>query len=197
MKFLKYYWYFIGYYLNIQFQRIIFHENSPERKLYDADLYALMLHHSIRQTYDGKPYFYHVKDVATRVCKYKDLIDDKDLYVAYVSALLHDSIEDCNMTYNDVKGYWGKDIADTVYACTELRGRNRKERHGKEYIETLQVSFIGTFVKMCDIQSNIERAKNYGHRMFYTYKKEWKTVKENLYTEEFDVLFTDIEELLK
>jgi len=197
MKFLKYYWYFIEYYTTTKNFISYLRKSPDEMKLYQADLYALLLHHSIRQTYDGKPYFYHVKDVAMRTLKYNHLLNDKQIYTAYVGALLHDAIEDCNMTYNDIKKEWGIDIANTVYACTELRGKNRKERHGQEYFDTLKVSFVGTFVKLCDIQSNIERAKNSGHSMFKAYKREWKKVKSELYTEEFDPIFVDIERLLK
>lgn len=197
MKFLKYYYYFIGYYVYIQYHRLIFAQDDPARKLYNVDLYALLMHHSIRQTYDGKPYFYHVKQVALNVCKYKHLLKDSQLEQAYVGALLHDAIEDCNLTYNDIKKDWGLVIADIVYACTELKGKNRKERHGQEYFDTLKVSYLGTFVKVCDILANVEQSIKTGNSMLKAYKKEWPKVEDELYTEEFDELFTDVKMLLR
>lgn len=200
MKLFKYYYYFIEYYLTIQIQRLwlFIHsqEDTASYQLLSGDYYALMLHHSIRQVYDGKPYFVHVKDVALNVCKYNYLLKPEQLYDAYMIALLHDAIEDCNMTYNDVKNQFGETIADGVYACTELKGKNRKERHGQEYFDTLKVSYLGTFVKLCDILSNVNQSVKTGHGMFKAYKKEFPEVKLELYTEEFDPLFNDIGMLL-
>ena len=197
MKFLKYYYYFIGYYVYIQYHRLIFAQDDPARKLYDADLYALLTHHSIRQTYDGKPYFYHVKQVALNVCKYKHLLKDTQLEAAYIGALFHDLIEDCNLTYNDIKENWGIVIADIVYACTELKGKNRKERHGPEYFKVLGTSYLGIFVKACDILANVEQSVKTGNSMLKAYKKEWPNTEEQIYTEEFDQLFTDIRTILE
>lgn len=193
---IKYWFYFIQYYFSTLFN-IVWFKNTTVEKLYRADMFALLMHHKITQRYDGKPYFYHVKDVALNACMYKDLLqNEEEMYLTYVGALLHDAIEDCNLTYNDIKATWGVEIAEIVYACTELRGKNRKERHGQEYIDTLVASRLGTFVKLCDILSNVHRSFTTGHRMLNAYKKEFPKVKEQLYREEFDIIFSDIEKYL-
>lgn len=197
MKFLKYYYYLIEYYLTIQYFLILSKKDSASYKIYKANLYALKMHHKIRQTYNGKPYFYHVKEVALNVCTYSYLLKTHQIFPAYVGALLHDSIEDCNLTYNDIKTDWGLVIADIVFACTELKGKNRKERHGPEYFDVLKVSYLGTFVKICDILANVTNSVKTKHTMLKAYKKEWTNVKEQLHTEEFEQLFESVEKLLK
>ena len=188
----KYYFYFLVYYFKIQYQLLV--KVNP---LYLYDKFALMSHHAVRQSYNGRPYYYHTKSVANTVLQFS-ILDSYDLELAYAGALFHDLLEDCHMyTYNDIKKIWGKEIADIVYACTELRGHNRKERHGEEYIKTLKESRIGLYDKLCDIISNMTNAKETGHSMFSKYKKEFKKTKEQLYTEEFKEIFDAMESLIK
>jgi len=163
--------------------------------------YALKKHHSVRQTYDGYPYFFHLYQVFLNVIKWHKLTNCKtDINVLLCAALLHDTIEDvCSITYNNIVDEFGVEIADTVFTCTELRGKNRKERHGAEYVKLLQTDHKGRFVKICDIISNAERGFKTGSSMFKKYKKEFPQVKTELhdmignadykYTEMFTHLF--------
>lgn len=190
VKFLKYYFYFISYWLKIQYEIKFISD------LHKHDLFALMAHHSVRQTYDGRPYYYHVKSVAMTTLEFS-ILKGKELELAYIGALYHDLIEDCHQfTYNDVKKKHGVDIADIVYACTELRGKNRKERHGDEYIKTLKESKIGSYVKLCDIYSNMKNAKETGHSMLKAYKKEYPKTKKIFYSDEFKEIFDAFEILM-
>lgn len=186
MKTLIYYFYFIQYWLQIQFL-IIF-----KSKLHKYNLYALLTHHGVRQLYDKKPYYYHVNMVANTTLLF-NVLKDKELEIAYIVALFHDLIEDCRLTYNDIKNEFGIEIANGVYACTELRGKNRKERHGDEYVKGLQNNRIGLYVKLCDIYSNMSNAKQTGHSMFNAYVKEYPKNKKNFYTEEFKEIFDAFE----
>jgi ATP phosphoribosyltransferase regulatory subunit HisZ len=83
-----------------------------------------------------------VADIMTKY--YDDLgeLPDYDLYkMLYFAALFHDSIEDARLTYNDVlsiakeymtEGY-AKASTEIVYALTNEKGRNRKERANEKY----------------------------------------------------------------
>jgi (p)ppGpp synthase/HD superfamily hydrolase len=97
------------------------------------------------------------------------------------------------MTYNDVKQIFGKEVADIVYYCTELRGRNRYERHGEEYINGLISSKLASYVKLCDICANMTMGKKTGSSMLEKYRKEYKTKTLKLYREEFKEIFEYIE----
>lgn len=156
-----------------------------------------MTHHKVGQRYDKKyPYYYHLKMVSDFAIKFSYLLKPEDRTNAIIIALFHDLIEDCRLTYNDVKDAWGVVIADGVYACTELRGKNRKERHGPEYVRGLQESLLGTFDKLCDLIANMTMGKRTGSRMFPMYQKEYPNNRKNLYREEFNDMFIYFEKEL-
>lgn len=169
--------------------------NSTNYILYDAMRWALETHHSVRQKYDKKyPYFYHLNEVSKIAIMFRHLVENNP--VTFMIALFHDVIEDARLTYNDVKALWGKEVADGVFACTELRGKNRAERHGPLYFKTLRENRYGRFVKICDVIANMEQGLKTGSSMLEKYIKEYPHFKEELYSEEFKSMFTYIEEVI-
>ena len=84
----------------------------------------------------------------------------------------HDLIEDCRVSYNDVKDALGQEAADIVYAVTNEKGKNRKERANDKYYEGIRRTPGAVFVKLCDRIANIQYSKMTGSRMFEMYKKE-------------------------
>jgi (p)ppGpp synthase/HD superfamily hydrolase len=114
--------------------------------------------------------------------------------IEVVSSLLHDSVEDVHgINYNFIKDKYGYEVAEVVFACTELRGRNRTERHNQEYFDGLKANKSATFVKLCDIIANMEQGKLKGSNMLKKYIKEYPHVKEQLYVEKFKPMFDYIE----
>lgn len=151
------------------------------------------------------PYSFHLDLVAKQVDKFKHLLKFQDYLIAKCGAYGHDLIEDARLTYNDIKQLTiqtqmdvniSREVADVIYACTELRGRDRDERHGEEYIQGLKESRLGLFVKLCDISANIGFGVLTNSTMVKKYRKEFPRIKEQLYREEFDELFIYIEKLL-
>jgi (p)ppGpp synthase/HD superfamily hydrolase len=189
------YWsYFIYYYIEILIDINTSDDTNEANQIAHARMYALMTHHKVRQRYDGKyPYYYHLKMVSNFAILFSHLLTTEQRVNAIIIALLHDFIEDCRLTYNDVKEIWGVEIADGVYACTELRGKNHKERHGPEYIKGLQESYLGTYVKLCDITANMTMGQRTGSKMFPMYQKEYSHTKKQLYKEEFKEIFEYME----
>lgn len=162
------------------------------------------------QKYDGNlPYSFHLNLVAKQVEKFKYLLSDIDQDIVICGAWGHDLIEDARITYNDIKninifhrdglkgGFLSHKVADVIYACTELRGKNRNERHGPEYIQGLKDCRLGLFVKLCDIFANIGYGLLTNSSMVEKYRKEIPHLKEQLYTDEFKPIWDDIEWLLK
>jgi (p)ppGpp synthase/HD superfamily hydrolase len=84
----------------------------------------------------------------------------------------HDLIEDCRVSYNDVKDHLGQEVADIVYAVTNEKGKNRKERANDKYYEGIRNTPGAVFVKLCDRIANVQYSKMTGSRMFEMYKKE-------------------------
>jgi (p)ppGpp synthase/HD superfamily hydrolase len=121
---------------------------------------------------------------------YKHLLDDtKDYYTGdpyrgpkqeqvtlreacMVATFGHDLIEDCRVSYNDVKEHLGQESADIVYALTNDKGKNRKERAGEKYYSGIRNTPGAVFVKLCDRIANVQYSKMTKSRMFEMYKKE-------------------------
>jgi len=193
-NYITYYLYLIKYFFELKY---LIYFDKQNRELHNASYFAFKTHHSVRQRYDDKyPYYYHIKMVTSFVTLFKSCLSENDYKNAFKIACGHDLIEDCRLTYNDVKDAWGVVIADGVYACTELRGKNRKERHGPEYVTGLQESLLGTFVKLCDLIANMTMGKRTGSRMFSMYQKEYPNNRKNLYREEFNDIFIYFEKEL-
>lgn len=191
-NFIIYYAYYLWYWVWINYLIL----TSKDKRPYKSMMLAFKTHHGVRQRYGKKyPYFYHLRMVYQFVFQFNYLLPDyEDKYAVFLAALFHDVIEDCRMTYNDVVELLGKKVADIVFACTELRGRNRKERHGPEFIEGLKNSRLGTFTKMCDICANMTMGVREKSSMLDTYIKEYPKTKQELYTAEFHDIFQYIED---
>ena len=128
---------------------------------------AHQIHESVNQFYDGdKPYGYHLDMVAKEVYAYGHLVleGEDELLPLFMGAWFHDSIEDARLSYHDVKKIALKFgltqeqasmASEIVYALTNEKGRNRKERAGKRYYEGIRNPPYAPFVKMCDRMANI------------------------------------------
>jgi (p)ppGpp synthase/HD superfamily hydrolase len=84
----------------------------------------------------------------------------------------HDLIEDTRVSYNDVKTELGQEAADIIYAVTNDKGKNRKERAGVKYYQGIRDTPGAVFVKLCDRIANVQYGKMTKSRMFEMYKKE-------------------------
>lgn len=134
--------------------------------------WAFVCHAKVNQTYGGKanlPYTFHLECVHAQLVRIHPARTPVQECVAYG----HDLMEDARITYNDVKDRWGEGIAEGIYACTELRGRNRFERHGKEYTDGLSTNADGLIVKLADIAANASYSKLTGSTMYAKYREEW------------------------
>jgi (p)ppGpp synthase/HD superfamily hydrolase len=136
------------------------------------------------------PYSFHLRMVNQVAQDFKHLLDNtKDYYtgesyhnpkqnkVSLRDACMdstwgHDLIEDCRVSYNDVKEHLGQEAADIIYAVTNEKGKNRKERGGVKYYEGIRQTPGAVFVKLCDRIANVQYSKMTKSRMFEMYKKE-------------------------
>lgn len=134
--------------------------------------WAMQKHKDTNHLYDGKPYEYHlwmVSDIAKMFIHYiPELKRDHVIGACW----LHDTIEDCRVTYNDIKQEFGEELAEITYSLTEEKGRNRKERHNAKYWEGIRATPFATFVKLCDRAANIKHSLETKSSMFEKYRKE-------------------------
>jgi len=142
--------------------------NKVERAL----LVAEKVH--ANQSYDIFPYIYHIKQVVNIAKQFE--FDD---YIVSACAL-HDSMEDGNLSYNDIKKYFGEDVAEMVYAVTDELGRNRKERKSKTYPK-IKANWKAVAVKLCDRIANIRHSAEFTPDMIKMYSNEHEAFKKELF----------------
>lgn len=156
----------------------------------DKKKWILEQHSSTNHMYDTYlPYEFHLRMVNNVGQQFKHLLDGaKDYYtgdpiinpttqVSLQNACMlatwgHDLIEDTRVSYNDVKQNLGQEAADIIYALTNEKGKNRKERANEKYYEGIRKTPGAVFVKLCDRIANVQYSKMTGSRMFEMYKKE-------------------------
>jgi (p)ppGpp synthase/HD superfamily hydrolase len=150
-------------------------------------------HHNTNHFYDTYlPYEFHLRMVHQVAQDFKHLLDDtKDYFtdesyrgpnqdqVTLQNACLiatwgHDLIEDCRVSYNDVKQHLGQEAADIIYAVSNEKGKTRAERANDKYYEGIRNTSGAVFVKLCDRIANVQYSKMTKSRMFEMYKKENK-----------------------
>jgi len=93
---------------------------------------------------------------------------------------LHDTIEDCNVSLEDIKNIPMIDnhTPEIVYAVTNEEGKNRHERGLKTYPKIRETTKAIT-VKLSDRIANIEQCVSFCHvgrrpqRLFSMYEKDW------------------------
>ena len=131
------------------------------------------------QTYAGiYPYMKHLEDVVDVLRRFgqssRSPISDPSIAqypwtpTLVMAAYLHDTLEDTLLSYSDIRKEFGERVAEIVYAVTNERGRNRKERHEKTYPKILADEDAIT-LKIADRIANIE----HGGRLVGMYRKEW------------------------
>lgn len=134
------------------------------------------------QSYDIYPYGYHIRHVV-RIAE--ELGYDESIIVA---CILHDTLEDTSLSYNDIKNSFGEEVAEIVYCVTDELGRNRKERKEKTYPK-IKNNYKAVIVKICDRIANIEHSKKEGNKsLLEMYKKEHALFKEMIHNEHVEIV---------
>lgn len=73
----------------------------------------------------------------------------------------HDTIEDTRVTYNEVLKALGiKNVAEIIYALTNEKGKNRKQRANRKYYVGIRNTPGATFVKLCDRIANVRYSRS-------------------------------------
>lgn len=118
------------------------------------------------------PYSFHLRMVSNVAKDYIHLLPKNLQVPAILAAWGHDLIEDTRVSYNDVKKELGYDAAEIVYAVSNEKGKNRKERANDKYYKGICETPGATFVKLCDRIANVQYSKMTKSRQFEMYKEE-------------------------
>lgn len=133
------------------------------------------------------PYEFHLRMVVQVAKDFKYLTDNAE--VVEVACWGHDLIEDCRVSYNDVFCTLGISEANIIYAVTNEKGKNRKERANDKYYEGIRKTPYATFVKLSDRIANVQYSKMTQSKMFEMYKKENSKFIDSLYDNNYETMF--------
>jgi (p)ppGpp synthase/HD superfamily hydrolase len=162
-----------------------------------AKEFAFNAHNSTNQLYNGHPYSFHLDMAVATGEKFIHLIPLKYQDNVIAGIYCHDLIEDTTINYSDIVKTTNKMVAELVYACTNEKGRNRKERANDKYYEGIRNTKYATFVKLCDRIANVSYSVE-TNKMLALYKKEYEHFKKMLYIEgEYEEMWNKLDELLQ
>lgn len=124
---------------------------------------AFAEHHHADQRYESKPYTFHLEQVRAVLA---DFNYDGALGIA---AWLHDTIEDTNVTREQVAVQFGDEVAALVWAVTG-EGATRAERNQSAYAKIRAYPLAAT-LKLADRIANVEASRTRPDK-FQMYQRE-------------------------
>ncbi|WDU45995.1 HD domain-containing protein [Taylorella equigenitalis] len=99
--------------------------------------------HSNQVDISGAPYVNHLKFVAQQLLDYSEIVQ--------AVAWLHDSVEDTDITIEEISDMFGTEVAQAVEAIT----KRHKEKY-KDYITRVKNNNIARVVKLADLEHNMD-----------------------------------------
>lgn len=141
-------------------------------KLYEAIKISYLLHDKQKDKC-GKPYFFHPMYVAMQ-------LDDE---TEQIVALLHDVVEDTDLTVQGIRGIFDDKIADAIDAISRREGEKYFE-----YIKRVKENELACKVKIEDIKHNM-----LPDRLSFLNKTEAESLKKR-YTKALSILKDSSEE---
>lgn len=135
--------------------------------MYNPDLYFKTLRFAAnahkQQCYPGTdlPYVLHMVNVSSEACLALQFKNSYNADVLMQAALLHDVIEDTDITYDEVSNIFGKKIADGVLALTKNEKLQMNLRMDDSLNRILQSPPEIGMVKMADRISNLNEPPEY------------------------------------
>lgn len=150
--------------------------------------WCLGKHQVTNHNYDKYlPYEFHLRMVVQVAKDFQKLLPidmfkdsmgrDRTFEVIELACWGHDLIEDTRVSYNDcVENLWlsslRTEVADIIYACTNEKGKNRKQRADYKYYNGIVTTPGAVYVKLCDRIANVQYSKMTKSSMFEKYKEE-------------------------
>jgi (p)ppGpp synthase/HD superfamily hydrolase len=145
------------------------------------------------QMYGEHPYVFHLEQVAAIATPYGE--------EAVVVAYLHDTVEDTEVSLDEIERRFGALIAACVALLTDEPGDNRKERKAKTYAKLASVSGpqeLALLVKAADRLANVRACIGDGkHSLWQVYQGEHTSFRSAAYRPGLcDPLWVELDALL-
>jgi (p)ppGpp synthase/HD superfamily hydrolase len=158
--------------------------------------YALTCHQETNHLYDNQPYQVHLEMVVAVAQNFIHLIPEPDHEIVLAACWVHDCIEDCRQTYNDVKNASSEIVAELAYALTNEKGKNRQERANDKYYQGIRQTPYAVFVKLCDRIANVQYSQQKNSRMIAVYQIENTEFAQKIYDANYYEMFVYLEKEL-
>lgn len=130
---------------------------NPINQLLHAASFSAQKHKlQKRKGENGEPYINHPLEVANMLANIGG-VDNVDVLMA---AILHDTVEDCDVTEQELRDLYGDDVADYVMEVTDDRSLPKAERKQAQIEHAPHLSQGAKAVKLADKISNIRDVTN-------------------------------------
>lgn len=131
--------------------------------------------HKEQKTPKGLPYLTHITNVAVEVlnASIKSKLEKEKINFAITCALLHDVLEDTDVTYDDLYVKYSDEVADGVEALSKNKKLEKKEQMRDSIERILTQSYEVQMVKLADRVVNLS-----------TPPKQWDSEKIKAYYQE-------------
>jgi guanosine-3',5'-bis(diphosphate) 3'-pyrophosphohydrolase len=116
-----------------------------------AEFAALKHRDQRRKDANASPYINHPISLARILHEEGDVIDP----LVLAAALLHDTIEDTDTTYQELRGQFGSKIADMVEEVSDVGWLKKRSRKRLQIAKALQLSHGARLVKLADKIANL------------------------------------------
>jgi (p)ppGpp synthase/HD superfamily hydrolase len=139
--------------------------------------FATVAHAGQKRKYTGEDYIVHPIEVMEIV---KTVSHTPEMLAA---ALLHDVVEDTNVSLEDIRLSFGNDVADLVFWLTDvskLEDGNRATRKSLDRAHIANASPDAMTIKLADLISNTASIMEYDANFAKVYLKEKKLLLEVL-----------------
>ena len=139
-----------------------------------ARIFAEHAHHN--QKYGDCPYYEHLRHTFRVLLRF-----DIKLEPVLIAAWLHDVIEDCGITKQEIDAEFGAEVARIVDAVSDGPGANRKARQAVTYPKIREAGTPAIVLKLADRIANTEHSISNRSPQLEMYRREFPRFFEALY----------------
>jgi len=145
------------------------------------------------QLYGDKRYVAHLEQTQNILMRF-GFTQPEMLAVAW----LHDTLEDCDVSVDDLAFFFGANLAVLIFAVTDEPGRSRKERKAATYPKIRKYGADAVCLKLADRIAKVEASIQGNVSLLQMYQKEWEEFYAALYAHEdgLEEMWKYLEQLL-